>query len=41
VLRSVVDMLPLPDEVDREFLLQVLLVRESMGSTGIGNGGAI
>ena len=40
-LKSVVQILPLPDEVDRDFLLQVLLVRESMGSTGIGNGVAI
>ncbi|MDD4891992.1 MAG: PTS sugar transporter subunit IIA [Phycisphaerae bacterium] len=41
VLRSVVEVMPLPDEVDREFLLQVLLARESMGSTGIGDGIAI
>jgi len=40
-LRSVVEMLPLPEEVDREFLLQVLLARESIGSTGIGEGIAI
>lgn len=40
-LRSVVQMLPLPEEVDRDFLLQVLLARESMGSTGIGNGVAV
>ena len=40
-LQSVVELLPLPDEVNREFLLQVLMVRESMGSTGIGNGVAI
>jgi nitrogen PTS system EIIA component len=41
VLRAVVQLLPLPEEVDRDFLLQVLMVRESMGSTGIGNGVAI
>jgi PTS system nitrogen regulatory IIA component len=40
-LRAVVQILPLPDEVDRDFLLQVLMVRESMESTGIGNGVAI
>jgi PTS system nitrogen regulatory IIA component len=40
-LRSVVDILPLPDGVDRDFLLQVLLARESVGSTAIGGGIAI
>jgi PTS system nitrogen regulatory IIA component len=40
-LRSVVDILNLPDEVDREFLYQVLLARETLGSTGVGNGIAI
>jgi len=41
VLRSVVDILALPQEVDRNFLYQVLLARESFGSTAIGNGIAI
>lgn len=41
VLRSVVELLRLPEEVDREFLTQVLLARESLGSTGIGDGIAI
>jgi nitrogen PTS system EIIA component len=41
VLRSVVDLMPLPDAVDREFLLQVLLARESLGSTAVGNGIAL
>jgi PTS system nitrogen regulatory IIA component len=41
VLRSVVELLRLPDHVDREFLFQVLLARESLGSTGIGEGIAI
>ncbi len=41
VLRSVVELLRLPDNVDREFLLQVLLAREALGSTGIGDGIAI
>jgi PTS system nitrogen regulatory IIA component len=40
-LRAVVDLLPLPDAVDREFLLNVLLAREALGSTGIGDGIAI
>lgn len=41
VLRNVVDLLYLPEEVDREFLYQVLLARETLGSTGIGDGIAI
>jgi PTS system nitrogen regulatory IIA component len=41
VLRAVVDLMPLPDLVDRQFLLQVLLARESLGSTAVGNGIAL
>jgi PTS system nitrogen regulatory IIA component len=41
VLRAVVEHLRLPDEVDREFLLRVLLAREALQSTGIGDGIAI
>ncbi|HEU6449721.1 MAG TPA: PTS sugar transporter subunit IIA [Verrucomicrobiae bacterium] len=41
VLRNVVQMLRLPDTVDREFLLQVLLAREALESTAIGDGIAI
>lgn len=41
VLRAVVELLALPPAVDREFLFQMLLAREAMGSTGIGNGIAI
>jgi PTS system nitrogen regulatory IIA component len=41
VLRSAVEHLRLPEEVDREFLLRVLLAREAMQSTGIGDGIAI
>ena len=41
VLRSVVEIMRLPDEVDRAFLYQVLLAREALGSTGIGDGIAI
>ena len=40
-LRSVVGLLPLPPGVDREFLLAVLLAREALGSTAIGDGIAI
>lgn len=41
VLREVVQLLRLPGEVDREFLLRVLLAREAMASTAIGDGIAI
>lgn len=41
VLEAVVATLPLPAEVDRSFLYQILLAREALGSTGIGNGIAI
>jgi len=41
VLRAVVALLQLPDDVDREFLYEVLLAREALGSTGVGDGIAI
>jgi PTS system nitrogen regulatory IIA component len=41
VLRSVVAAVPLPTDANRELLLQMLLARESIGSTGIGDGVAI
>ncbi len=41
VLRDVVTHLRLPEEVDREYLYQVLLAREQLGSTGVGDGVAI
>jgi PTS system nitrogen regulatory IIA component len=41
VLREVVALLRLPEEVDREFLLRVLLAREAIASTAIGDGVAI
>ncbi len=40
-LRTVVGLMPLPEDVDRQFLLQVLLARESLGSTGLGDGIAV
>lgn len=41
VLREAVDAMRLPEEVDREQLLRVLIAREALSSTGIGNGIAI
>jgi len=40
-LRAVVEHMRVPDEVDREFLLRVLLAREALQSTGIGDGIAV
>jgi PTS system nitrogen regulatory IIA component len=40
-LRAAVQGLELPAGTDREFLLQMLVAREAMGSTGVGNGIAI
>jgi PTS system nitrogen regulatory IIA component len=41
VLREIVARLPLPAEVEKEFLVTVLEAREAMGSTGVGDGIAI
>ncbi len=41
MLRAVVDRMPLPDDVDRQLVFDVLLSREGMGSTGVGGGIAI
>ena len=41
VLRAIVQRLPLPPEVDRDFLATTLEAREAMGSTGVGDGIAI
>ena len=41
VLRRMVESMPLPTDVDPDFLHSVLLAREALGSTGIGDGIAI
>jgi PTS system nitrogen regulatory IIA component len=41
VLSAVIERMPLHEAADREFLLDVLMAREAMGSTGIGDGIAI
>ncbi len=41
VLKNVVQLLQLPEEVDRNFLYRVLVAREELSSTGIGDGIAI
>jgi PTS system nitrogen regulatory IIA component len=40
-LRALVEVLPLPDGVDRELLLRLFLAREAAASTAIGDGIAI
>lgn len=41
VLKNVVNLIKLPPGLDPEFLLQVLLAREALGTTAIGDGIAI
>lgn len=41
VLKAVVELIQLPKTVRRDFLLQVLMAREALGSTGVGDGIAI
>ncbi len=41
VLQAVVDLMSLTEDVDRSFLRQILLSREALGSTAVGNGIAI
>lgn len=41
VLRHLVESMPLPADVDPEFLHSVLLAREALGSTAIGEGVAV
>ena len=41
VLKNVIELLPLPVEMDKKSLLEMFLARESMESTAIGNGIAL
>ncbi len=40
-LKALVRAMPLPENVDRELLLRVLIAREALGSTGMGAGIAV
>lgn len=40
-LRAAVDLVKLPDDVDRDWVFRMLLARESLASTGVGEGIAI
>ena len=41
VLKNVIDLMPLPEDLDPALVLRVLLAREDLGSTAIGDGIAI
>lgn len=41
VLKNIVSLLKFPPRVDRDYILQVLLAREALGTTAIGDGIAI
>lgn len=41
VLASIVDIIHLPEDIDKDFLLGALLARENLGTTAIGDGIAI
>lgn len=41
VFQNMVKLLRLPDHVDREYLLQILLAREASGTTAVGDGIAV
>jgi PTS system nitrogen regulatory IIA component len=41
VLQAIVDRLPVPESEDRDCLLEMLLAREALGSTGVGDGIAL
>ena len=41
VLQAIVDVMQLPASVNRDLLVRVLLAREALGSTGVGDGIAI
>ncbi len=41
ILKALVGLLKLPDQVNRDFLLQALLAREQLQSTGVGDGIAL
>ena len=40
-LRAVVDIIPLPADIERDFIFHMLLAREQLASTGVGDGIAI
>jgi nitrogen PTS system EIIA component len=41
VLKSIVDIIRLPDDIDKDFLLGALVARENLGTTAVGDGIAI
>ncbi|WP_243372526.1 PTS sugar transporter subunit IIA [Geotalea sp. SG265] len=41
VLKNIISLLKLPPQVDKDYILQVLMAREALGTTAIGDGIAI
>ena len=41
VIKSSVELMKLPEDVDKDFLIKVLMAREELGSTGVGDGIAV
>lgn len=41
IIRNIVELLPLPDSADRDMLLHILLGRDALGVTAVGDGIAI
>jgi PTS system nitrogen regulatory IIA component len=41
IIKGIVELLPLPDEADRDMLLHILLSRDTLGVTPVGDGIAI
>lgn len=41
VLQTIISLLKLPPQIDRDYILQVLMAREALGTTAIGDGIAI
>jgi DNA binding domain, excisionase family len=41
IIRGIVELLPLPDSADRDMLLHILLARDALGVTAVGDGIAI
>jgi PTS system nitrogen regulatory IIA component len=41
IIKGIVEQLPLPDDADRDMLLQILLARDTLGVTPVGDGIAI
>ncbi len=41
VIKNMIDVIKLPEEIDRDFLFQMVMAREKLASTGVGDGIAL